>query len=100
MDEPFSVGVGASMNPRIELGVRPFVLLLSHDEAPDSASIGRRQWVESKQIAGFIAQYLSFHVFNFSAADSAMFGPVLMAFALFVFFPVFTEAFVSAYTFP
>lgn len=37
MDEPFSVGVGASMNPRIEFGVRPFVLLLSHNEASDSA---------------------------------------------------------------
>ena len=100
MDEPFTVGVGASVNLIIELGVRPFVFLLSHNEASDSALVDRRQRFEPKQFTSFVAQNLSFHVFNFSAADSAMFGPILVAFALFVFFPVFAQPFVSAYTFP
>ena len=100
MDEPFTVGVGAPVNLIIELRVRPFVLLLSHNEASDSASFDQRQRFEPKKFTGFVAQNLSFHVFNSPAAHSAMFGPVLVAFALFMLFPVFTLPFVSADTFP
>lgn len=90
MNKPFTVGVGASMNLIIELGVRPFVLLLSRKEAPDSASFYQRQRFVSNQLASFVAQNLSFHVFNSPAAHRAMLGPILVAFTVFMFLPVST----------
>jgi hypothetical protein len=100
MDEPFSVGVGASVNLIIELGVSPFVILLSHNEAPDSASFDKRQRFVSNQLASFVAHNLSFHVFNSPATHRAMFGPILVAFTVFMFLPVSAQPFVSANTFP
>ncbi len=100
MNKPFSFWRGASMNLCIEFRIRPFVLLLIHNVVLDSAFFNKRQWFVSNQTAILIAQYVFFHAFNSSATHCAMFGPILVAFAMFVFLPVTAQPFVSAHAFP
>ncbi len=100
MNKPFSFWCGALMNLCIHFRIRPFVLLLTHNVVLDSAFFNKGQRFVSNQTAILIAPYVFFHAFNSSATHCAMFGPILVAFAMFVFLPVTAQPFVSAHAFP
>lgn len=103
-NEPSSSAVGcgyrAPMNWSIQLWVRPFISFLTCNEEPDSAEFCLGSRLETPHVSSFVAPYRFFHHFNLSSAHSAMLGPILVSFALFVFLPVTAIALVSASAFP
>ena len=84
----------------IQRWVRPFVSLLTDREVFDSAKFGLGLWFVAAQFASFVFLDLFFHLCDNPLANRAVFGPILVAFAFFVFLPVFGFAGISAGTLP
>ena len=105
MDKPRNAAVGGrywvSMSRlRIERWVRPFVSLLTDREEPDSAKFGPGLWFVAAQFASFVSLDCFFHVCNHPLTHRAMFRPILVTLAFFVFFPVFGFSGISTRALP